>query len=150
MKKNIIVFILFINVFSSSAFAGNLYDVTQQAKESFKKQYPGALYATWETLEDNNTYSVRFVHNNQSLVAYYDEDGTSIGFARVVATDKLPAKIKEALASTFTDCKILSAQELVLNNKHVFYFDVLNKEEKSFIGIYSNGKIKQKKKLQHL
>ncbi len=150
MKKNIIAFILFMNVCSSSAFAGNLYCVTPQAIESFKKQYPGALYATWETLEDNNTYSVRFIHNNQSLVAYYYEDGSAIGFARVVATDKLPAKIKEALDNILADGKILSAQELVLNNNHVFYFDVLNKYEKLFIGINSNGKIKQKKKVQHL
>ncbi len=139
-----------MNVLSSSAFAGNLYRVTPQAIESFKKQYPGALYATWETLEDNNTYSVRFVHNNQSLVAYYYEDGSAIGFARVVTTDKLPAKIKEALTNILTDSKILSAQELVLNNKDVFYFDVLDGKEKLFIGIYSNGKIKQMKKVRHL
>lgn len=140
-----------MNIISSSAFASNLYRVTPQAIESFKKQYPGALlYATWETLEDNNIYSVRFIHNNQSLVAYYYEDGSAIGFARVVATDKLPAKIKEALDNILADGKILSAQELVLNNKHVFYFDVLNKYEKLFIGINSNGKIKQKKKVQHL
>lgn len=120
---------------------------TQPAEESFKKQYPGALYATWEILKDNSTYAVRFVYNNQSLVAYYCEDGTYIGFARVAAIDKLPAKVKEALDSMFTDCKILSAQELVFFNKHLFYFDVFNKHEKLFISIYDNGKIKQKKKM---
>lgn len=150
MKNNIIALILFINLFCSSAFAENLYRVSPQAIESFKRQYPGALYATWETLEDDNIYSVRFVHDNQSLVAYYYEDGAAIGFARVVSTNTLPAKIKEALDKLLADGKILSSQELVLSDKHVFYFDILNRYEKLFIGIDSNGKIKQKKKVQHL
>ncbi|MEO7766152.1 MAG: hypothetical protein ABIS01_01955 [Ferruginibacter sp.] len=147
MKTNIIVLLFFINVFSSCAFADNIFDVTQQAKESFKKQYPGALYAKWETLADGITYSVRFVHNNQTLVAYYEEDGSSIGFARVVSIDKLPLKVKAVIDSKFTDCKILSMQELILHDKHLFYFNVVNREEKWFIGINSNGKIRQKKKI---
>ncbi len=150
MKKNIITLILFINLFCSPAFAENLFRVSPQAIESFKRQYPGALYATWETLEDDNIYSVRFIHDNQSLVAYYYENGDTIGFARVVSTRTLPAKIKKALDKLLADGKILSSQELVLNDRHVFYFDVLNRYEKLFIGIDSDGKIKQNKKVQHL
>ncbi len=147
MKKNLIVFMFFICGCSYSAFTAGLYDATQQAKESFKKQYPDAVYAKWETLEDDNTYAVRFVQNNQSLVAYYMEDGSAIGFARVITIDKLPLKVKGAIENVFMDCKILVIQELVLQDKHLFYFDVINKEEKLFVGIYSNGKIKQKKKI---
>lgn len=143
MKKIIIVFIFF--GCTSSSFAANLYAATKEAIASFNKQYPGALYATWETLGNGDACAVRFVYNNQSLAAYYYEDGTAIGFARIITIDKLPLKVKEALSNMFTE--ILSAQELVLYDKHLFYFDVLNKQEKFFIGIYDNGKIKQKKKV---
>ena len=132
---------------SHFSFAANQYNATIPAIESFKKQYPCALYAQWETLEDNSTYTARFVYNNQSLVAYYKEDGTAVGFARFAAIDTLPVKVKESLNSTCSDCKILSVQELVLYDKHLFYFDILNKKEKLSIGIYDNGKIKKKKKL---
>lgn len=141
MKKFIIICLLV--GYSYSSFAAKLFDVVQPVLASFKKQYPGALYATWQILEDNNTYAVRFVYYNQSLVAYYDEDGTAIGFEKLVAPDKLPVKAKATLDEMFTGYKILSAEELLLYNKHLFYFEISNKEERLFVSIYDNGKIKK-------
>ena len=145
LKKMIAICMLF--GCGNLSFAANLNDATKQARASFEKQYPCALYATWETMEDNNTYAVRFVNNNQSFVAYYNEDGVTIGFARLITIDTLPEKVQETLSTVFIDYKVLSVQEVVVYNKHLFYFDIVNKEEKLFISINNNGRIKQRKKV---
>ncbi len=142
MKKEIIVLVFFINGFTYSSFAANLYDATPQAKESFKNEYPDALYSKWETLQEGNVYAVRFVYNNQSLVAYYNEEGAAIGLARITSIDKLPAKVKKIITDNYPVSEVLNIQELIIEGKSSFYFDIASNNAKFFIHVSGMGKVK--------
>lgn len=142
MKKEIIVFIFFLNGFTYSAFAANKFDATPQAKESFKKEYPEALYSKWETLQDGSVYSVRFVYNKQSLVAYYNEYGKAVGLAKIITIDKLPVRVKKAIADHYPVSEILNIQELIMDGRSSFYFDIKSNYTRFFIHVSDEGKIK--------
>jgi len=94
-------------------------------------------------MENEHTYLVRFVFNNLAYVAYYNEDGSSIGFARIVPIESLPAKVKSVTESLLTGYDILSIQELVLQDEHLFYFYAVMGQCKKLITIYSDGKLKK-------
>ena len=142
MKNELIVFIFFINGFTYSAFASNVFDITTQARESFKKEYPDAMYSKWETLQDGSVYAVRFVYNNQSMVAYYNEEGKAVGVAKIILIEKLPAKVKRTITDRYPVADILNIQELTMNGRSGFYFEIKSNCTRFFIHISDNGKIK--------
>lgn len=142
MKKEIIVLVFFINGFTYSAFAINKFDATPRAKESFRKEYPEALYSKWETLQVGSVYSVRFVYNNHSLVAYYDEDGKAVGLAKIITIDMLPVKVAEAIADHYPISEILNIQALTMDGRSSFYFDIKSNYTRFFIHVSDEGKIK--------
>lgn len=142
MKKEIIVLVFFINGFTYSAFASNIFDATPQAKESFKKEYPNAMYSKWETLQNGSVYAVRFVYNKQSLVAYYNEDGKAVGLAKIILIDKLPAKVKKTLTDRYPLFEILNMQELTMDGRSTFYLDIKSNYTRFFIHVSDKGKIK--------
>ena len=142
MKKEIIALVFFMNILICSAVAANFYDPSPQAKESFKSAYPGALYFKWETLDDGHIYAVRFVWNNQSLVAYYNEVGESIGLAKIISIENLPAKVKKTITDRYQASEILDIQQLTIDDKSSFYFDIVNSEGRFFIHISETGEIK--------
>ena len=143
MKRRHILFLLMLCICSYSAFATSDNHISREARTSFNAQYPGALYVKWETMENEHTYLVRFVFNNLAYVAYYNEDGSSIGFARIVPIESLPTKVKSVTESLLTGYDILSIQELVLQDEHLFYFYAVMGQCKKMITIYSDGKLKK-------
>ncbi len=142
MKKEIIVLVFFINGFTYSAFASNIFEATPQAKESFKKEYPDAMYSKWATLQDGRVYAVRFVYNKQSMVAYYNKDGKAVGLAKIILIDQLPAKVKKTITDRNPLCEILNIQELTIDGKSIFYFEIKSNYARFFIHISDKGKIK--------
>jgi hypothetical protein len=141
MKKEIIALLFFMNVLTCSAVAANPCDAPAQAKESFKNEYPGALYSKWETLDDGHIYDVRFVWNNQSLVAYYNEVGEAIGFAKIISIDNLSAKVKKTITDSYPVSEILDVQQLTIYGKPSFYFDIASSGGRFFIRVSGMGEI---------
>jgi len=94
-------------------------------------------------MENENTCLVRFVFNNIAYVAYYNEDGSAIGFARIITIDSLPPKVKLVADSLLTGYDILCVQELVLQDKHLFYFNIVKDQCKKLISISVDGKVKK-------
>ena len=82
MKKEIIGFVFFINVFNSPIVAANLHNVPGHAEKSFKFNYPGRLFYKWEILNKDNLCAVFFVWNNKSLAV---KEVETIGLARFIS-----------------------------------------------------------------
>jgi hypothetical protein len=146
MKRFLVIFLLMIYACSYCALAASVNDISREAKASFNVQYPGALYAKWETMESDHIYLVRFVFNNLAYVAYYKEDGTALGFARIVTVESLPAKVKLVVDSLSAGYDISCVQELVLQDTHLFYFNIVKDQCKKLISIYCDGKVKKTSK----
>jgi len=149
MKKNVLVLVCCLHtLFFATAHTTS---VTPQAKESFKKAFPGALYATWETV-DAGVYAVRFVNNHQSAIAYYGEDGNPLGLGSVIALSQLsnlPASVQQTLQRSFHNYTIRSAQEWVLPTSRLYCFDIASGETVFSVSIDETGKLQRKKPLQH-
>lgn len=130
-------------IFNAGAFAGKITDISPQAKYSFQKEYPGAKYASWGCIKDENIYAVRFIYSNQAITAYYNEEGYRIAFARIVNPVALPSKVKERINGLYRADEIKSIQELVTYNKTCYFFEIEQNGIKRSIGIFSNGHFKK-------
>ena len=147
MKKNILILVCLLHAFMALPCAPHCQNTPQPAKENFRKNYPGALYAVWETLY-NEIYAVRFIHNNQSSIAFYAADGDAIGFGKLLSPDKinsLPAAVQQTINQRFAAYTIRDVQEWVLQNKPLYCFTLAGPASKLFVGIDQAGKIKVKK-----
>ncbi|MBC7936421.1 MAG: hypothetical protein H7Y86_13810 [Rhizobacter sp.] len=142
MKKNFFAFLLLMLIFNIRIFGGNFMDASPQARYSFKKDYPGALHATWERVYEESIYAVRFVNGNEAAVAYYNEEGDRIAFARVIKMPALPGAVKVKINGMFKEEEIKSVQELVMNQKTCYFFETERNGVKKLIGVYSNGHLK--------
>jgi hypothetical protein len=142
MKKKILAAALFICTCSYASLAGNISDAVKRAKQSFEKEYPGALYARWEAMDNEAVFSVRFVYNNLSMVAYYDEAGSSVGCASIITVSNLPAPVQQKIASLFHAEEIVSVQQLQTGSDMMYYLEVEKNGQRLFFQVSGAGSIK--------
>lgn len=138
MKKRSFI-IAIVLLFTKSLLAVHSKDINPVAEKNFKKEYSNALYASWEQIDKAGIYAVRFIYNNQSVVAYYNERGLKFAEAKLVQQNALPLKVRNRIGSLYKTEEIKSIQELIIYNRTCYFFETEKKGRRKMIGIHSNG-----------
>ena len=90
MKKMIVVAVLLVNVLVLICCADD-GEISREAKEAFKKEFPTAEAAKWEELKDNGLYMVTFVYEDRGH-SVPGSEGTIVASARIVNAANLPLR----------------------------------------------------------
>jgi len=83
---------------------------TIRLQQSFKKLYPQASHATWAKLD--NRFWVSFTCGRQKTTAVFRENGKLSYSITQLAADAIPQELKQAIAKSYADYKVISATEI--------------------------------------
>ncbi len=144
MKKYFIPAIL-ATVFAGSAFASpsNLQDYMAAHLSS---QFKNATNIHWKTTRDFT--EADFTWENQTLQAFYDEDGNYLGTGRDVPIASLPLNALKTLQDTYRDYAATSALQFQDSGDGVNYYVMLdNGKNKLVLNVTPSGYVTIFKKL---
>ena len=148
MKKMFVAAVLLVSSFYTTvqASAGDKPgkaaksdNVSRHVKESFNKQFPQAQYAVWQLMNNHDLYLVRFVNNEEGLVAYVNLDGTVVAIARTIQLDKLPSTVKRVLETRYSNAEIIESLELVLEGELNYVIKLENDKARFTLKVTGNG-----------
>lgn len=143
MKKMFVLLTMALVLMGHSAFASGNDNVNREVREMFKREFPGAQHASWEKLEAENLYVVRFVYDNQGFIAYFYPYGEMIASARLVSKDNLPYKVSNAVKKQFGDVTILKIEELAMEGSLSYFFTIENQGEKIALRVHHDGSVER-------
>ena len=147
MKRVIVVLLLLASTSLNILLAndGGVY-VTPQAKRTLAREFPGAKFDHWEALKDDNMYVVRFVYNEQALLAYISEEGSMIATIRSSTRESLPFMVNEMISRRYRDFSISKIEEIVTPGDVSYLFWVENNSKSILLRVYSNGNVHEIRK----
>jgi hypothetical protein len=102
--------------------------VSQQARNSFKKDFSAASKVSWE-LKDGFVKAT-FYLNNQVLYAYYNTGGDLQAIVRNILSDQLPISLVTGLRRDYADYWITDLFEISANGQTTYYVTVENSDRK--------------------
>ena len=148
MKKMFVAVVLLVSSFYTTVQAGSgdkpvkvakSDNVSRYVKESFNKQFPQAQYAVWQLMSGHDLYLVRFVNNNEGIVAYVDQQGSIVATARTTSVDKLPFPVKQVLDTKYPNADVKETLELVLEGELNYVIKLENSKARFTLKVTGNG-----------
>lgn len=143
MKKMIVVLVFAMSLIGGKVLAAGEEDVSRQAKETFKREFPLAEIPKWEAIENGDLYMVRFVYDNQGFVAYINNQGTLIASARLVKKENLPYKVSQTIRKAYSDKDILKIEELTMDGTLSYFFTIENNSKSVVLRVYHDGAVQR-------
>lgn len=142
--KKLLLVAAIMGAMSVSAFAA---PINSKAMQNFSKEYANASHVTWTAAE--NYTKASFVWNNQTMWAYYDENGDYIGVGRAIDLKSLPLDATKTLKERYAKYTPTEAVEFDDAGDSVnYYVSMENNKQKIILKISSNGDVGIFKKIR--
>lgn len=127
--KKMILSLATVMMMGYTTFAnGNDDNVSQEARNSFKKEFVSASNIRWE--QRNNFAKATFTMNGQVLTAYYYANGDLQAVVRNITSDQLPINLLTSLRKEYTPFWITDLFEISSDNQTTYYVTVENSDKK--------------------
>jgi hypothetical protein len=145
--KKIFLSLATVIMMGVSAFAtGNEGAVSQEARNSFKRDFTAATNVSWE--QKNGYTRATFSLNGQILCAYYSNTGDLTAVVRNIVSDQLPISLVTDLRKDYTGYWITDLFEISSDNQTTYYVTLENSDKKivlksegtEYWGVYSKEK----------
>jgi hypothetical protein len=139
MKKFLVSLVLFVSVFGISVQAAGDDKINPRAKEAFDKEFSGATYVKWEVLGKEGIYHAYFIHNNERLNAFYDEEGHLIATGRFIAESTLPLLVSKTIRARYDQYELRHVVEYINGNETSYLVTLENEKAKLVVQAYHSG-----------
>lgn len=130
---------LFLTMTAATAFAGNSYPENEQAKETFKKEFPGAEVISWNDAGDL-TKAV-FLLNGYRSEAYFDSEGELQATVRNLFFNQLPLAVTKTVDKRFPNADILEVTEISRTEGTSYRIRLETATKKYKVSLDANGNI---------
>jgi uncharacterized protein YxeA len=125
---------------------GNEGTVSQEARNSFKRDFSTASNVSWE--QKNGYTRATFSLNGQVLCAYYSNTGDLTAVVRNIVSDQLPISLVTNLRKDYTGYWITDLFEISSDSQTTYYVTLENSDKKivlksegtEYWGVYSKQK----------
>src|SRR4051794_17268265 len=102
--KKLLLAIVIVATFVTSAFATEVTKVSYRTQRSFETEFDGASDVSWSSTA--NYVKANFVYEDKRMEAFYNSDGEKIGTTKAIAPDLLPVKAKRAFAKKYSGYEV--------------------------------------------
>jgi hypothetical protein len=137
MKK---MFVLLAAVMITGAAFAN--PISEKAKATFAKEFKDAEYTEWKGI-NNGLYVVTFKINNESLTAWFTEEGKIEALQRNITADKATLLASRAIINLSSQATVTALVEVTQNGD--LYYLVKTEDEKAITTykVYTDGEIQR-------
>jgi len=122
-------------------------DIAPQAITEFKKTFKDAVNIEWSQLGE--LFRVKFNYYNETVYAFYNEQGERISMGRTISIHQLPLPLQMQFQNRFTDCTVFEIFEIYNDNGMSFYISAKSSNKKIILKssgmnwvVFSRTKIK--------
>lgn len=114
-------------------------DVESRIKEAFRKKFPAAAFESWSQVMSADLYLVRFINNNEGMLAYVDETAEVVATVRAVSLQMLPFTVIQVLQQKYHSFSALDAMEMVLHGELYYLVNLENEKSRISVKVGANG-----------
>jgi hypothetical protein len=126
--KKMILSLATVLMMGFSVFANGTDNISQEARNAFKKDFATASDIKWE--QKNNFLKATFSLNGQILTAYYYTNGDLQAVVRNITSDQLPINLVTSLHKDYTAFWITDLFEISSEGQTTYYVTIENSEKK--------------------
>lgn len=146
MKPLFVLAMFLSSFFTKTSHASDIGSA--KALKSFQNTFASAKEASWTTTD--SYYKVQFLLNDQTLTAFYNEDGIFLGVSRNISSFQLPIMLQTELKKDHPDEWITELFEMSHDNGTDYYITLENADNKTILKSSNNATWSLYKKLRKL
>ena len=139
MKKLLLALSMILTIALSATPVYENPKIDPKVISAFQKEFSFAKNASWET--SDGISQVRFSINDQSFIAWYNEDAELVRTARNILYMQLPLSVIKVLEEKFADADISEITEVTKETITTYYVQAEDKNKKYFLEVSPSGNI---------
>lgn len=143
MKKIIVSLTLAAAILTTGTLhaAGN--NPNAAVKEAFAKEFAQIKDVKWDvvTKDGNGIYQANFTFNNESLQAFFTEEGEFLGTTRQITKSQLPILVTRELDKKYGDAEIRSVYEHSMTDGIAYYITLVTDKGTIVVKAAGNGEL---------
>jgi hypothetical protein len=144
MKPLFVLAMFLSSFFTKTSYATDI--VSAKALQSFQNTFVSAKEASW-TVTDTY-YKVQFILNDQTLTAFYNQEGSFVGVTRNISSFQLPIILQTELKKDHANEWITELFEMSHDNGTDYYITLENADNKTILKSSNNSTWSVYKKLR--
>ena len=148
MKKIMLSMALAIAILGSAFATPASKEPSVTVKAAFAKEFATVKDVQWEAAEKEGVYEARFTFNNESLQAYFTEEGEFLGTTRIISVARLPLPASNALARNYAGYHIVGVFEYSRPESVAYYITMSNAKGGLILEATGNGELTVYKRIK--
>lgn len=151
MKKIILSFTIAAALLSSSfTYAADkkpgIKEPSTKAKQAFNTEFATVSDVEWTTVTNEGVYQATFTFNNESLQAFFTEEGDFLGTTRRITKSQLPILVLNQLGKKYADAHVVTIFEYSKQEGLEYYITITTEKGAQILKASGNGELSVYKK----
>jgi len=141
MKKILLSMTLAVAILGSAFATPADKEPSVIVKAAFAKEFSTIKDVKWEAADAEGVYQAQFTFNNESLQAYFTEEGEFLGTTRLISVSRLPVLAANTLARKYAGYHIVSVYEHSMTESVAYYITVSDAKGGLMLKATGNGEL---------
>jgi len=147
MKKIILSLTLSAALLSSAfTYAANNNEPNVKVKQAFINEFTQAKDVEWATISREGVYQAKFTFNNESLQAFFTEEGEFLGTTRQITKSQLPILVATGLEKQYADARVVTIFEYSKKDGLEYYITLTTSKGSLIVKANASGELYVHKK----
>ena len=141
MKKIILSLTLATAILSSSFTYAATKEPGFKVKQAFSTEFTQVKEVEWTTMNKEGVYQAKFTFNNETLQAFFTEEGEFLGTTRQILPSQLPILVAAGLNKEYADARVVSIFEYSKKDGTDYYITLVTKKAAMIIKATGSGEL---------
>lgn len=139
MKKIIISLTLSAALLSSTFIYAADIEPNGKVKQAFTEVFRKASDVEWTTINKEGVYQAKFNFNNETLQAFFTEEGDYIGTTRQITASQLPIMVATGLEKQYAGDRVITIFEYSKKDGLDYYITLMTAKGAIIVKATGNG-----------
>jgi len=147
MKKIFFSLTLTAAILSSAfTYAGTNSEPGTKVKQAFINEFTQVKDVEWTSMNTEGVYQAKFTFNNETLQAFFTEEGEFLGTTRQITKSQLPILVASGLEKQYADARVISIFEYSKKDGLDYYITLTTAKGAVIVKASANGEFSVYKK----
>jgi len=117
-----------------------------KVKQAFSSEFTQVKNVEWIVMDKEGVYQAKFIFNNETLQAFFTEDGEFLGTTRQVLKSQLPISVASGLEKQYGSARLISIFEYSKKDGLDYYITLTTDKGAMIVKATGNGEFSVYKK----
>jgi len=141
MKKIILSLTVAAAILSSSFTYAATKEPGFKVRQAFSTEFTQAKDVEWTVMNKEGVYQAKFVFNNETLQAFFTEEGDFLGTTRQISQSQLPILVAAGLNKDYADARVVTIFEYSKKDGTEYYITLVTKKGAIIVKATGSGEL---------